>query len=393
MPGGDPGIEDSRGALGGEAWGGCQAAASGGAARALPEAQAGARSEPVSTTGAAVLSAPAAQSSQRAGADEARHGAKSGVPAKCAAQAAAGASVRGDTDAVDSHSSHREGAGTGGAGSEQGGRRGAAEPPAAEPSSACATPEHSPGADTRDLQGCEGGRAFDDPLGVRGSGEVGFVHAGSGHGDGAAAHAGPPVFASPDAKAGAGARAVPEADAAQGAAEHEVMTASPGALPFLDVHARAGDAGHVSPGAPGAAARPAGPDAGHLSAQGSPREVRRIFEVLRTEDSAVGSRPAWLCLVRLRCAARLTEAGSLAPVCAEQPLSGPLIPWMCLASVKYMCPIDAVKTHGSEEVWRQSKADHMLECCQECAAPQCSDMSSWDNRRGGGRLMHVVLQS
>ena len=279
LPGGGSGTVDARGALRGEALGSCVAAAGGGAATALPEAQAGARGDPASTTGAEISSAPVAQSSQRAGADEAGRGAGSSVPAGSAA-GGAGASVHGDTDAVDSRGGHREGAGAGGrwadaggAGGEQGRRRGAAEPPAAEPSLACAPPERSPGADTREPQGGEGGGAFDDPLGVRGSGEAGFFETGSGHEDGAAAEAGPPFLASPDAKAGAGARAAPEADVAQSAAEREIAAVSPGASPFLDVHARAGDAGHVSPDAPGAAARPAGSDAGHLSAQGSPREV------------------------------------------------------------------------------------------------------------------------
>ena len=285
-PSGGSGVVDARDAPEREAQRSCAPAAGGGAATVLPEAQAGARSSAASTSGAGAPSAPAEQGSQRRGADEAGRGAGSGVPAGSPAKAAL---ERRDIEAVDSRGGRREGADTGGM--REGARgpdvlwrgwQGGADPPAAGPSLAHAPPERAAGRAAHDppqVDG-DGGGAFDDLLGVHGSGELGLLKAGSGHEDGAAADAGPPVSASRDAKAGAGARAAPEADAAQGAAEHEVAAASPSASPFLDVHARAGDAGHVSPDALGVAVRPAGPDAGHLSAQSSPREVSRFREIV-----------------------------------------------------------------------------------------------------------------
>lgn len=114
----------------------------------------------------------------------------------------------------------------------------------------------------------QGGEGFADPLGVRGSGEtreasrLGLERR-STSSAGVAAAAAVPVGGKPADEA----RAALWPDDGQGATEPAAgspITGSP-ASPFLDVHARAGDAGHVSP-----------PDAGHLPTEISQREVRRL---------------------------------------------------------------------------------------------------------------------
>ena len=120
--------------------------------------------------------------------------------------------------------------------------------------------------------GSQDGEAFADPLGVRGSGEI---TEGSRLGWGSTGSAGEaPAAAVPvGSKAADEARAALQPDDGQGAADPAAGTGSPvmgsPASPFLDVHARAGDAGHVSP-----------PDAGHLPAEISPREVRQLQPVI-----------------------------------------------------------------------------------------------------------------
>lgn len=119
----------------------------------------------------------------------------------------------------------------------------------------------------------QGSEVFADPLGVRGSGEaqeasrLGSERVSPSSAGVAAAAAVPKCGKTTDE-----ARAALWPDDGQGATAPAAGTDSPitgsPASPFLDVHARAGDAGHVSP-----------PDAGHLPPDISPREVRWLQAV------------------------------------------------------------------------------------------------------------------
>lgn len=84
------------------------------------------------------------------------------------------------------------------------------------------------------------------------------------------------------------------------------------------------------------------------------------FKGSQGDDNAFGSRPLWLrlCAIALCCAAGLRASTCL----RRAALVRSAFSYMCVIPYKYMCPTVTARTHGIVKVWRQTKANDMLQC-------------------------------